>query len=86
MVFKGNVNASKTAYILYLARNNKLSTKEITKQCCVLWETVYRIKREDLIEEIETQPKKHAGERPQKLSARRKENNKDTEISEKRKR
>ena len=70
MVFKGKMNTSKLKrayYILYLARNNKLSTKEIMKECCVSRATVYRIKKEDLIEENETRPRKHAGGDPKNL-------------------
>ena len=70
MVFTGEINASKRAYILYLVRDKKLPAKEIAKQCFVSLATVYRIKQENLIDQNVLPRKKRAGGRPKKVSTR----------------
>ena len=80
MVFTGEINASKRAYILYLVRDKKLPAKEIAKQCFVSLATVYRIKQENLIDQNVLPRKKCAGGRPKKTEyARRKKTHKDIE-------
>lgn len=69
MVFKGEINPSKRAYILYLARDKKLSVQEIVQQCNVSRATAYRIMKTNLMED-KRDDKKHPGGRPKKLSAR----------------
>ena len=69
MVFKGEINPSKQAYILYLAHDKKLLVHEIVQQCKVSRATAYRITKTNLMEE-KRHDKKHAGGWPKKLRAR----------------
>ena len=45
MVFNGEINPSKRAYIKYLTQGKKFSIKDIARQCRVSRATVYRIKK-----------------------------------------
>ena len=50
MVFNGEINPSKRAYIKYLTQGKKLSIKDIAQQCRVSRATVYRIKKDEIID------------------------------------
>ena len=50
MVFNGEINPSKRAYIKYLTQGKKLSIKDIAQQCHVSWSTVYRIKKDEIMD------------------------------------
>ena len=67
MVFNGEINPSKRAYIKYLTQGKKLSIKDIARQCRVSRATVYRIKKDEIIKESSTTD---FGGRPRKLSLR----------------
>ena len=45
MVFNGEINPSKRAYIKYLTEGKKLSIKDIAQQCHVSRATLYRLKQ-----------------------------------------
>ena len=70
MVFTGDIDPCKRAYILYLSQEKNISAREIVERCNVSRATVYRIRKEQLKDQKKIREKKHAGGRPKKLSAR----------------
>ena len=76
MVFNGEINPSKRAYIKYLTQGKKFSIKDIARQCRVSQATVYRIKKDRIKKDkiIDRDQRKEwsrdFGGRPRKLSLR----------------
>jgi len=69
MVYTGQIDHRKKAYILFLSCEKILSTREIVKKCNVSPATVYKIQREVWNDHKKKGQKKYAGGRPKKLSA-----------------
>ena len=71
MVFNGEINPSKRAYIKYLTQGKKLSIKDIARQCRVSRATVYRLKKDETIDRDQRKEcNRDFGGRPHKLSLR----------------
>ena len=71
MVFNGEINPSKRAYIKYLTQGKKFSIKDIARQCRVSQATVYRIKKDKIIDRDQRKEwSRDFGGRPRKLSLR----------------
>ena len=71
MVYNGEIDPSKRAYIMYLTQEKKLLIKDIARQCHVSRATVYRIKKDRIIDSYKRKDsKRNLGERPWKLSSR----------------
>ena len=71
MVFNGEINPSKRAYIKYLTQGKKFSIKDIARQCRVSRATVYRIKKDKIIDRDQRKEwSRDFGGRPRKLSLR----------------
>ena len=71
MVFNGEMNPFKRAYIMYLTQEKKLSIKDIARQCRVSRATVYRIKKDRIIDSYKREDwNRNLGGRPRKLSSR----------------
>ena len=71
MVFNGEINPSKRAYIKYLTQVKKLSIKDIARQCRVSRATIYRIKMDKIIDRDQRKEwSRDFGGRPRKLSLR----------------
>ena len=71
MVFNGEINPSKRAYIKYLTQGKKFSIKDIARQCRVSQATVYRIKKDKIIDRDQRKEwSRDLGGRPRKLSLR----------------
>ena len=71
MVFNGEINPSKRAYIMYWTQEKKLSIKDIARQCHVSRATVYRIKKDRIIDSYKREDwNRNLGGRPRKLSSR----------------
>ena len=68
MVFNGEINPSKRAYIEYLTQGKKLSIKDIARQCHVSRATVYRLKNEIIEHDQRKECNRDFGGRPCKLS------------------
>ena len=70
-VFNGEINPFKRAYIMYLTQEKKLSIKDIARQCHVSRATVYRIKKDRIIDSYKREDwNRNLGGRPRKLSLR----------------
>ena len=71
MVFNGEINPSKRAYIKYLTQGKKLSIKDIARQCRASRATVNRIKKDEIIDRDQRKEcNRDFGGRPRKLSLR----------------
>ena len=71
MVFNCEINPSKRAYIKYLTQGKKFSIKDIARQCRVSQATVYRIKKDKIIDRDQRKEwSRDLGGRPRKLSWR----------------
>ena len=71
MVYNGEINPSKRAYIMYLTQEKKLSIKDIARQCHVSRATAYRIKKDRIIDSYKREDwNRNLGGRPRKLSSR----------------
>ena len=71
MVFNGEINPSKRAYIKYLTQGKKFSIKDIARQCRVSRATVYRIKKDKIIDRDQRKEwSRDFGGRPRNLSLR----------------
>ena len=65
MVYDGEINPIKRAYIMYLTQEKKLSIKDIARQCHVSQATVYRIKKNRIIDSYKTKDwNRNLGGRP----------------------
>ena len=71
MVFNGEINPSKRAYIKYLTQGKKLSIKDIARQCRVSRATVYRLKKDEMIDRDQRKEcNRDFGGKPRKLNLR----------------
>ena len=71
MVFNGEINPSKRAYIKHLTQGKKLSIRDIARQCRVSRATVYRIKKDKIIDRDQRKEwNRDFGGRPRKLTLR----------------
>ena len=69
MVYSGPIDATRRAYIAFLACDKKVSPLLIKEKCNVSVATIYRIRSEGMLAK-ETRRVKHSGGRPRKLSLR----------------
>ena len=71
MVFNGEINPSKRAYIKHLTQGKKLSIRDIAQQCRASRATVYRIKKDKIIDRDQRKEwNRDFGGRPRKLTLR----------------
>ena len=71
VVFNGEINPFKRTYIMYLIQEKKLSIKDIARQCHVSRATIYRVKKDSIIDSYKKEDwNRNLGGRPRKVSLR----------------